>query len=159
MAHLSPWLDIWQGKTWGKTRHHLIWTCQMTHSLNNLMIMQWSLMLKILSRTFPSTHSGYEQSVRLHTRRGLHQWAGMAISCTWYQQQGKHDGKWQLDEVQVTYAEFFSSKQVDEIRPHAVIGVFTCSQKRSEIHWACRSMPCSLLRRQLILSILDRHLF
>ena len=37
---------------------------------------------------------------------------------------GKHDGKWQLDEVPVTYAGFFSNKQVDEIRPRAVIGVF-----------------------------------
>ena len=53
IAHLSPWLDIWQGKTWGKTRNHLIWTCQMTHSLNYLVIMQWFYMLKILAGTFP----------------------------------------------------------------------------------------------------------
>ena len=37
---------------------------------------------------------------------------------------GKHDGKWQLDQVPVTYAGLFSNKQVDEIRPRAVIGVF-----------------------------------
>ena len=37
---------------------------------------------------------------------------------------GKHDGKWQLGEVPVTYAGFFSSKQVDEIRPRAGIGIF-----------------------------------
>ena len=72
---------------------------------------------------------------------------------------GKRDRKWQLDEIPVTYARFFSNKQGDEVRPRAVIGVFPCSRKRSQIHWACRSIPCLLLRRQLILSILDRHLF